>query len=231
MLFRNKIIVTEDWLMKAEFIMEQRAINNSTDYWKYYSRHHIANVFTLICSYTDKHNWWSFKVLKIKVCKTALLWKTFIKWIQKENILILWVTGILYDTSAQEFRYAASWPWAKNVPLWQWRLAAAWAVLGSVASRPREAILAVCAALVRPHLECWVHAWVSPYKADMDFLEQIQQRATKTTKGLKHPTDIQGGTASCNCRAWWEKARGDLIPMYINTWWMEVQKREPESSQ
>ncbi|KAJ7420338.1 hypothetical protein BTVI_21739 [Pitangus sulphuratus] len=55
----------------------------------------------------------------------------------------------------------------------------------NIASRSRERILPLNSTLLRPHLEPSVQFWGPQDKRDMEFLKQVQWRATESVKGLQ----------------------------------------------
>jgi len=75
---------------------------------------------------------------------------------------------------------------------WQCVLAAQKATLylghikRSMASKLREVILPLYSALVRPRLEFCVQLWSPQHRKDMELLDQIQRRATKVIRGMRH---------------------------------------------
>ncbi|KAF4788425.1 hypothetical protein TURU_161307 [Turdus rufiventris] len=58
-------------------------------------------------------------------------------------------------------------------------------IQSSVASSVREGGLPLCSALVKSCLECCTLLWGLQHKKDMDLLEQVQGRATKSITGLE----------------------------------------------
>ena len=78
----------------------------------------------------------------------------------------------------------------------------------SIASRSREVTL--CSELVKPHMRCCVQFWAPQHKKDTDILEQVHQRATKTTKGLQHLSSKKR-LRELGWSVWNRRLRGELI--------------------
>ena len=59
-------------------------------------------------------------------------------------------------------------------------------ILDCIQSQQEEGvILPLCSALVRPHLEYYVHVWSPQYRRYMDPLEHVHRKATKMIQEME----------------------------------------------
>lgn len=72
--------------------------------------------------------------------------------------------------------------------------------MNHIESRSRGMILALCLALMKSHLECWVQFWSSQYRRDVDRLYKVQWRPPRWAKEWSI-SSMRKGTNTLNYNA------------------------------
>ena len=81
-------------------------------------------------------------------------------------------------------------------------------------SRDSKIIIPLYKSLIRPQLEYCIQAWHPHLKKDIDILEKVQKRATKSIKGMQHLSYKERLTELHLQSLEYRRVRGDLIEMF-----------------
>lgn len=87
----------------------------------------------------------------------------------------------------------------------------------SGASRSRKVIILFNKGLMKLHPEYWFQFRDSQYSRNIDKIERLQRRITKTVRQLQHRTQRKGWR-SCACLAWREEemGMGNIAPLFYS---------------
>ena len=89
-----------------------------------------------------------------------------------------------------------------------------WLIRRTITNKEKQLIVPLYKAIVRPHLEYCIQAWMPYRKKDIDKLERIKRRATKTNPELRNLTYesrlLQCGLTTLGTR----RLRGDQIEVF-----------------